>query len=55
MKKDEGYCVHCKCARVIDCPEEVFMKNGRKAIRGICPKCGLTMYRILPAKITREI
>ncbi len=55
QKQNEGYCVHCKAKQMMTCAEEVFMKNGRKAIKGVCPKCGSGMYRILPVKITREI
>lgn len=55
MRKNEGYCVCCKAKRVMIYAEEVFMKNGRKAIKGFCSKCKSGMYRILPVKITREI
>ena len=53
--KQEGYCVQCKAKREMSSAEEVYMKNGRKAIKGVCPKCGSGMYRILPVKIEREI
>jgi hypothetical protein len=28
-------------------PEEVVMKNKRKALKGTCEKCGTKMFRIL--------
>jgi hypothetical protein len=27
--------------------KEVTMKNGRKAIKGVCPTCGTGMFKIL--------
>lgn len=46
----EGYCVKCKAKKEIaDAVEEV-MKNGRKAIKGKCPDCGVVMFKILGGK-----
>ena len=46
----EGYCVKCKAKKEIaDAVEEV-MKNGRKAIKGKCPTCGVVMFKILGNK-----
>jgi hypothetical protein len=43
----EGYCVKCKAkAEMID-SKETTMKNGRKALKGKCKKCGTGMYKIL--------
>ena len=48
----EGYCVKCKAKKEIaDAVEEV-MKNGRKAIKGKCPTCGVVMFKILGGKVT---
>jgi hypothetical protein len=30
------------------------MKNGRKAIKGRCPTCGVVMFKILGGKPIRE-
>lgn len=43
----EGYCVKCKAKQEINGAKEVTMKNGRKAMKGNCPKCGTGMFRIL--------
>ena len=43
----KGYCVKCKDHREMDEAEEVTMKNGRKAMKGKCPKCDTGMYKIL--------
>ena len=43
----EGYCVKCKAKREMSEAKEVTMKNGRKAMKGKCPKCGTGMYRIM--------
>jgi uncharacterized Zn finger protein (UPF0148 family) len=46
----EGYCVKCKARKEIaDAVEEV-MKNGRRAIKGKCPTCGVVMFKILGGK-----
>ena len=43
----KGYCVKCKKKGVeMKDVEEVTMKNGRKANKGKCPKCGTGMYCI---------
>ncbi|MHC4915058.1 MAG: DUF5679 domain-containing protein [Planctomycetota bacterium] len=44
----EGYCVKCKCKKVMNEANVVTMKNGRAAARGKCPDCGTGMYKILP-------
>lgn len=42
-----GYCVKCKKKNVkMDNPKSVTLKNGRKATKGVCPKCGTKMFRI---------
>ena len=42
----EGYCVKCKAKREMKDPKEGTMKNGRKCVKGTCPKCGTKMFRI---------
>lgn len=44
----EGRCMRCKTTKQMKDPELVTMKNGLKAVRGICPDCGTKMFRILP-------
>ena len=50
----EGYCVKCKAKREMKDSKEVSMtgKGGksRRAMSGVCPKCGTKMFRILPNK-----
>ena len=43
----ESYCVKCRERRESQDAEEVALKNGRKATRGICGHCGTNVYRIL--------
>ncbi|MBS3143791.1 hypothetical protein J4446_02875 [Candidatus Woesearchaeota archaeon] len=44
----KGYCVKCKKKGVeMKDAKEVTMKNGRRAMKGKCPKCGTGMYSIL--------
>ena len=50
----EGYCVKCKAKREISAGKEVTMKGKggvvRRAMKGKCPKCGTTMFRIMGNK-----
>jgi uncharacterized Zn finger protein (UPF0148 family) len=48
----EGYCVKCKAKKEIANAVEEVMKNGRKAIKGKCPDCGVVMFKILGGKKT---
>ena len=48
----EGYCVKCKAKKEIVNGIEETMKNGRKAIKGKCPTCGVVMFKILGGKAT---
>lgn len=42
----EAYCVKCKGKKEVQDPEQVTMKNGRKALKGTCPDCGTKMFKI---------
>jgi len=46
----EGYCVKCKAKKEIAEAVEEVMKNGRRAIKGKCPTCGVVMFKILGGK-----
>ncbi len=42
----EAYCFKCRAKKEIKNPEKVTLKNGRPAIRGVCPTCGTKVFRI---------
>ncbi|MBU0648999.1 hypothetical protein KJ969_02755 [Patescibacteria group bacterium] len=50
----QGYCVKCKAKQDMVEAQEVEMKGKggkpRRAMKGKCPKCGTTMFRIMPSK-----
>jgi len=46
MPEVKGYCVKCKKKTEMKEPKPVVMKNGRKATKGECPKCGTKMFKI---------
>lgn len=48
MADNMGYCVKCKEKREMKDVQQVTMKNGRKAAKGKCSKCGTGIYKILP-------
>ena len=47
---ETGHCMKCKEKREMLETEEVEMKNGRKALKGICKECGTKMFKILGTK-----
>jgi hypothetical protein len=49
---ETAYCVKCrvKGGREMTGAKEVTMKNGRKALTGICAVCGTKMFKILGNK-----
>ena len=46
-EKWEGFCVKCRKKVIIQNPEVVTLKNGRKAVKGTCPNCGTAVYRFI--------
>jgi NAD-dependent SIR2 family protein deacetylase len=43
----QAYCVKCKAKREMKDAKEVVMKNGRRAMQGVCETCGTKMFKIL--------
>jgi RNase P subunit RPR2 len=43
----KAYCMKCKKTMEMVGGKEVTMKNGRKAMKGTCTKCGTGMFRIM--------
>jgi len=41
-----SYCVKCRKKREMKNPQQITMKNGRKATKGSCPVCSTKMFRI---------
>ena len=42
----EAYCFKCRAKREIKNPQSVTLKNGKPAMRGVCPVCGTRVFRI---------
>jgi hypothetical protein len=42
----EAYCFKDKKKVEIKNPQQVILKNGRPATKGVCPICGTQVYRI---------
>ncbi len=42
----EGYCLKDKKKVEIKDAQQVTMKNGKLATKGVCPICGTTIYKI---------
>ncbi len=40
------YCVKCRAKKEVASPEKVTMKNGKPALKGVCPTCGTKMFKI---------
>ena len=41
-----AYCMKCRKKIEVKDPVNVMLKNGRSAIRGVCPVCGTRVFRI---------
>lgn len=46
----EARCMKCKEQIEMKNGKEETMANGRQAMRGVCPKCNTTVFRILGMK-----
>jgi hypothetical protein len=42
----QAYCVKDKEKVEIQNPQQITMKNGKPAVKGTCPKCGNSVFRI---------
>ena len=42
----QAYCVKCKAKREMKNPQNITLKNGKKAAQGVCPVCGTKLFRI---------
>jgi RNase P subunit RPR2 len=42
----QAYCVKCRKKVEARNAVRVTLKNGRPAMRGVCPKCGTKVFRI---------
>jgi DNA-directed RNA polymerase subunit RPC12/RpoP len=43
----QARCMKCKKQVEIKEPKDVVMKNGGKAVSGVCPDCGTKVFRIV--------
>jgi len=43
----EAYCVKCKAKKEMKDAQKVTLKNGRSAMKGKCPDCGTSLFRIV--------
>jgi len=41
-----AYCMKCRKKIEVKDPVNVTLKNGRSAVRGVCPVCGTRVFRI---------
>lgn len=46
MSVSSAYCMKCRKKVEIKNPRNVTLKNGRPAIKGVCPSCGTGVFRI---------
>lgn len=47
---EKGYCVKCKKPQEMKDAQTVTLKNNRTAVKGKCPSCGTSMFKILGKK-----
>ena len=41
-----AYCVKDKMKVEVQNPQQITMKNGKKALSGTCPKCGTKVFKL---------
>jgi uncharacterized Zn finger protein (UPF0148 family) len=46
----QGYCSRCRAQKEIADAVEEEMKNGRTAVKGKCPACGVVVFKIFDGK-----
>jgi DNA-directed RNA polymerase subunit RPC12/RpoP len=42
----EAYCVKCRKKVEMKNPEKVTLRNGKPAMKGVCPNCGTKVFKI---------
>lgn len=46
MAEVQAYCVKERKKVDMKDPKEITMKNGRPAVKGVCPSCGTSLFKI---------
>ncbi len=46
----EARCMKCKKQVEVKDAQDVVMKNGMKAVSGVCPDCGTKVFKIVAKK-----
>ena len=49
-----GYCVKEKAQKPMKDSQEVTLKNGKKALQGVCSSCGTKMMKFISSKKPAE-
>jgi len=49
-----GYCVKEKAQKPMKDAHEVTLKNGKRALQGVCASCGTKMMKFISAKKATE-
>jgi len=47
----EARCMKCKKQVDVENSEQIVMKNGKQALKGMCCICGTKVFRILPKEM----
>ncbi|MEE8362438.1 MAG: DUF5679 domain-containing protein [Dehalococcoidia bacterium] len=42
----DAYCMKCRTMRSMNSAQQITMKNGRPATKGVCGTCGTTLFKI---------
>ena len=45
-EEHEAYCFKCRAKVIMTEHEHITLKNGKPAVRGVCPNCGTKEFRI---------
>ncbi len=50
MKRVQGFCLKCQKKRIIKNPHYVVLKNKRRTVQGICPRCGTKIFKFIKSE-----
>ena len=50
MEKITMYCVRCREKKEVEEYEKVVLKNGRHAVKSVCPVCSTKMFKFVKSE-----
>lgn len=51
----EGHCIKCREMIEMEDPRKLIMKDGKRWIKGACPKCGTAVWKRLEGEDAHDL